>query len=83
MQACRTEKVRREVAAAIIKAITENDVARAADIPTQNLVVRFSESVDGFPLPAGHAYESLCLSPPAQHTAESLGSTTTKDDEEK
>lgn len=58
---CRTEKVRQEVAAAIIKAITENDVAKAADIPTHNLVVRFSESVDGFPLPAGHTYESCGL----------------------
>jgi len=26
-----------------------------ADISAQNLVVRFSESVDGFPLPQGHS----------------------------
>ena len=26
-----------------------------ADISAQNLVVRFSESVDGFPLPVGHS----------------------------
>lgn len=26
-----------------------------ADISPQNLVVRFSESVDGFPLPIGHS----------------------------
>jgi len=32
------------VAAAIIKAITNNEVAKAADIPTQNVVVRFSEA---------------------------------------
>ncbi|KAL3774516.1 hypothetical protein ACHAW5_003813 [Stephanodiscus triporus] len=55
-------------------AITDNEVAQAADIPTHNLVVRFSESVDGFALPPGHTYESLCLSPPG-HTAESLGLT--------
>jgi hypothetical protein len=53
--------VRKKVAAAIIKAITENDVAKAADIPTHNVVVRFSESVDGFPLPEGHTYESCGL----------------------
>jgi hypothetical protein len=36
--------VRKEVAAAIIKAITNNEVAKAAEIPTQNVVVRFSEA---------------------------------------
>jgi len=50
------------VAAAIIKAITNNEVAKAADIPTQNVVVRFSEAVDGFALPPGHTHESLGLS---------------------
>lgn len=61
-KACRTEKVRKEVAAAIIKAITNNEVAKAADIPTQNVVVRFSEGVGGFALPPGHTYDSLGLS---------------------
>ena len=28
---------------------------KSADISPQNLVVRFSESVDGFPLPKGHS----------------------------
>jgi hypothetical protein len=28
---------------------------KAADISPENLVVRFSESVDGFPLPKGHS----------------------------
>jgi hypothetical protein len=37
-------------------------------------------SVDGFALPPGHTYESLCLSPPG-HTAESLG--LSKGDEKK
>jgi len=60
-QACRNDKVRKEVAAAIIKAITNNQVAASADIPTQNVVVRFSEAVDGFALPPGHTYESLGL----------------------
>jgi hypothetical protein len=43
-KACRNEKVRKEVASAIIKAITNNEVAKAADIPTDKLVVRFSEA---------------------------------------
>lgn len=30
------------------------DIAAKADIPAQNIVVRFSEAVDGFPLPKGH-----------------------------
>eukprot|EP00579_Thalassiosira_antarctica_P008086 CAMPEP_0201891490 /NCGR_PEP_ID=MMETSP0902-20130614/34545_1 /ASSEMBLY_ACC=CAM_ASM_000551 /TAXON_ID=420261 /ORGANISM="Thalassiosira antarctica, Strain CCMP982" /LENGTH=78 /DNA_ID=CAMNT_0048422705 /DNA_START=101 /DNA_END=337 /DNA_ORIENTATION=- len=62
-KACRNSpQVRKEVAAAIIKAITNNEVAKAADIPTQNVVVRFSEAVDGFALPPGHTHESLGLS---------------------
>jgi len=60
-KACRNDKVRKEVAAAIIKAITNNQVAQSADIPTQNVVVRFSEAVDGFALPPGHTHESLGL----------------------
>eukprot|EP01082_Thalassiosira_pseudonana_P006668 g5799.t1 g5799 contig20:186064-186457(+) len=60
-KACRNEKVRKEVASAIIKAITNNEVAKAADIPTDKLVVRFSEAVDGFALPPGHTAESLGL----------------------
>jgi hypothetical protein len=28
---------------------------KSADISAENLVVRFSESVDGFPLPVGHS----------------------------
>lgn len=43
--ACRNNpQVRKEVAAAIIKAITNNEVAKAADIPTKSVVVRFSEA---------------------------------------
>ena len=30
------------------------EIAAKADIPPANLVVRFSEGVDGFPLPKGH-----------------------------
>jgi hypothetical protein len=44
MKACRNEKVRKEVASAIIKAITNNEVAKNAEIPTNNVVVRFSEA---------------------------------------
>ena len=53
-KACRNDKVRKEVATAILKALTAPDVAAKADIPPQNIVVRFSEAVDGFPLPKGH-----------------------------
>lgn len=54
-------KVRQAVAGAIIKALTAPDIAAKADIPTDKLVVRFSEAVDGFPVPEGHTYESLGL----------------------
>ncbi|KAL7493085.1 hypothetical protein ACHAWT_003284 [Skeletonema menzelii] len=60
-KACRNDKVRKEVASAIIKAITNNEVAKNAEIQPQNLVVRFSEAVDGFALPPGHTHESLGL----------------------
>lgn len=53
-KACRNDKVRKEVATAILKALTAPDIAAKADIPAQNIVVRFSEAVDGFPLPKGH-----------------------------
>lgn len=49
-KACRTPAVRKEVADAILKAVCG---VKSADVSPQNLVVRFSESVDGFPLPKG------------------------------
>ena len=49
-QACRTPAVRKEVADAVLKAILS---VKSADVSPNNLVVRFSESVDGFPLPKG------------------------------
>jgi hypothetical protein len=52
-KACRTAAVRKEVADAVIKAMTS---VKEADISPDNLVVRFSESVDGFPLPKGHSH---------------------------
>eukprot|EP00956_Cyclotella_meneghiniana_P027951 scaffold64061_cov35-Cyclotella_meneghiniana.AAC.2 len=58
----RSYSVDEYIAKAIIQAITNNEVAKAADIPTDKLVVRFSEAVDGFALPPGHTYESLGLS---------------------
>jgi hypothetical protein len=39
---------------ASIYIIYDIDIAAKADIPAQNIVVRFSEAVDGFPLPKGH-----------------------------
>ncbi len=40
-----------------------------ADISAENLVVRFSESVDGFPLPKGHS-ENPDLAVPQKDGAE-------------
>ncbi len=51
-KACRTAAVRKEVADAIAKAMVS---VKSADVPADKLVIRFSESVDGFPLPKGHA----------------------------
>lgn len=42
-----------------------------ADISPQNLVVRFSEAVDGFPLPKGHS-ESPDLQAPQKPGAEAF-----------
>jgi hypothetical protein len=42
--------------------INRDNAHLPADIPTQNVVVRFSEGVDGFALPPGHTYDSLGLS---------------------
>lgn len=53
--------VRKEVATAILKALTAPEIAKAADIPPQNIVVRFSEAVDGFKLPEGHDIYSTGL----------------------
>mmetsp|Transcript_1989 Transcript_1989/g.3025 ORF Transcript_1989/g.3025 Transcript_1989/m.3025 type:complete len:80 (-) Transcript_1989:134-373(-) len=53
-KACRNDKVRKEIATAILKALTAPEIAAMADIPPQNIVVRFAEAVDGFPLPKGH-----------------------------
>eukprot|EP00310_Coccolithus_braarudii_P024741 CAMPEP_0183358038 /NCGR_PEP_ID=MMETSP0164_2-20130417/48031_1 /TAXON_ID=221442 /ORGANISM="Coccolithus pelagicus ssp braarudi, Strain PLY182g" /LENGTH=74 /DNA_ID=CAMNT_0025531831 /DNA_START=18 /DNA_END=242 /DNA_ORIENTATION=+ len=51
-KACRNAEVRKEVADAIIKAMVS---VKSAEISPSNLVVRFAESVDGFPLPKGHS----------------------------
>ena len=54
--------MRKDVAAAIIKAVTASDIASKAEIQRDNVVVRFAEAVDGFPLPEGHTHETLGLS---------------------
>ena len=51
-KACRNAAVRQQVADAVIKAMVS---VEGADISAENLVVRFAESVDGFPLPKGHS----------------------------
>lgn len=58
-KACRTSQVRKDVAAAIIKAVCG---VTSAQITPDKVVVRFSEAVDGFALPPGHTYENIDLS---------------------
>jgi hypothetical protein len=48
----RNARVRKEIAEAVMKAMTSHP---EADISEANLVVRFSEAVDGFSLPKGHS----------------------------
>ena len=55
-KACRTPEIRKDVAAAIIKAVT---AVQGAQITPDKVVVRFSEAVDGFALPPGHTHESV------------------------
>ena len=43
-QACRTAAVRKEVASAVLKALTSPDIANKADIPPENIVIRFGEA---------------------------------------
>lgn len=49
---CRNAAVRKEVADAVMKAMIG---VKNAEISPDNLVVRFAENVDGFPLPKGHS----------------------------
>lgn len=44
--------MRKEVADAVMKAMVN---VKSAEISPKNLVVRFAESVDGFPLPKGYS----------------------------
>mmetsp|Transcript_18261 Transcript_18261/g.21078 ORF Transcript_18261/g.21078 Transcript_18261/m.21078 type:complete len:82 (+) Transcript_18261:150-395(+) len=48
----RSAAVRKKVADAVIKAMVS---VKEAEISPDNLVVRFGEAVDGFPLPKGHS----------------------------
>ena len=50
-KACRTAQVRQEIAKAVMKVMVAHD---KADIVPDNLVVRFSETVDGFPSKSTH-----------------------------
>tara|TARA_B110001452_G_C14922869_1_gene322707 strand:- start:144 stop:353 length:210 start_codon:yes stop_codon:yes gene_type:complete len=59
-KACRTAAVRKEVADAVIKAMCS---VESAEISPKNLVVRFGESVDGFPLPKGHSHNPELAAP--------------------
>ncbi|KAJ1449926.1 hypothetical protein M885DRAFT_448631 [Pelagophyceae sp. CCMP2097] len=49
-KACRNAAVRKEVADAVMKAMCS---VKGAEISPANLVVRFGEAVDAFPLPKG------------------------------
>ena len=53
-KACRTPEVRKE--AATDKALVG---VKSAEITPDKVVVRFSESVDGFALPQGHTHETV------------------------
>eukprot|EP00281_Chroomonas_sp_CCMP1168_P026103 CAMPEP_0206233030 /NCGR_PEP_ID=MMETSP0047_2-20121206/11752_1 /ASSEMBLY_ACC=CAM_ASM_000192 /TAXON_ID=195065 /ORGANISM="Chroomonas mesostigmatica_cf, Strain CCMP1168" /LENGTH=74 /DNA_ID=CAMNT_0053656847 /DNA_START=87 /DNA_END=311 /DNA_ORIENTATION=+ len=55
-KACRTPAVRKQVAAAIIKACVS---VKDAEITADKVVVRFGEACDGWPLPAGHTYANV------------------------
>jgi len=57
-KACRTPEIRKEVASAIIKAVT---AVKGAQITPDKVVVRFSEAVDGFALPPGHTHLNVDL----------------------
>ena len=46
------------MASAVIKALTS---VKSADITPDKVVIRFSESVDGFKLPEGHTHENVDL----------------------
>lgn len=73
-KACRNAAVRKEVADAVIKAMVG---VKNADISPDNLVVRFSEAVDGFPLPQGHS-ENPNLKAEQKDGAEAFLATTKK-----
>jgi len=59
-KACRTAKVRKEIADVVMKAMIAHP---EADVSPENLVVRFSENVDGFPLPKGHSLNPELAAP--------------------
>ncbi|EOD27797.1 hypothetical protein EMIHUDRAFT_204765 [Emiliania huxleyi CCMP1516] len=62
--ACRrSTAVRKQVADAILKAMVS---VKGAEIAPENLVVRFAEAVDGYPLPKGTP-EASAFPIPAQH----------------
>ena len=65
---CRTAATRKEIADAVLKAIIN---VKSADVSPQNLVVRFSEAVDGFPLPQGHS-ENPALQAPQKKEGEAF-----------
>ena len=65
---CRNARVRKEIAEAVMKAMTSHP---EADVAEENLVVRFSEAVDGFPLPKGHS-KNPALSAPQKPDGEAF-----------
>jgi hypothetical protein len=65
---CRNARVRKEIAEAVMKAMTSHP---EADVAEANLVVRFSEAVDGFSLPKGHS-SNPALSEPQKPDGEAF-----------
>ncbi|KAJ1633690.1 prasinophyte-specific protein-4 [Pavlovales sp. CCMP2436] len=58
-KASRTAAVRREVAKAVIDALTKTQAGLNAGITADKVVVRFAEAQDGFPLPKGWTHENV------------------------
>eukprot|EP00193_Tetraselmis_chui_P001705 CAMPEP_0177768170 /NCGR_PEP_ID=MMETSP0491_2-20121128/9567_1 /TAXON_ID=63592 /ORGANISM="Tetraselmis chuii, Strain PLY429" /LENGTH=76 /DNA_ID=CAMNT_0019284937 /DNA_START=73 /DNA_END=303 /DNA_ORIENTATION=- len=57
-KACRNAEVRKTVAAAVIKALSSGEAAKAAEITPDKVVVRFASREDDFALPPGHTADN-------------------------
>jgi len=58
-KASRTAAVRKNVAKAVIDALTKSEAGLAAEITPDKVVVRFAEAQDGWALPEGWTHETV------------------------